>query len=103
MKYLPLVGTLLSATPALALDHCKPTPEDAQSRVCVYDQDQRYLINGVVGEPVNIRVGSGERIKRPEFAFMGKDSDGRPAQTWRGPKSDLKDQPVKEDLYKNNL
>lgn len=107
MKYLLLIGTLLSATPALALDYCKPSPEDPQTRTCVYDPNQRYVVYGVVGMPVDLRFGENELIKRPEFSFTGLDSKGSPSQTWRGPKGEGGTagaaQPVPKGRYTTNL
>jgi type IV secretory pathway VirB9-like protein len=79
-----LVGTLLS-TRAFALDPCKPSPDDKQARICIYSPTQRYIVNGLVGYPVDLRFGDAERIKRIELAYTGLAKDGAPAPTWRGP------------------
>jgi type IV secretory pathway VirB9-like protein len=103
MKFIAtlLLSTAL-ASPALALDPCKPTPTDQNVRVCDYSPEQRYVVTAVVGYPVDLEFGSDERIKRYELAYTGRDKNGLPAQTWRGPKAkDGQSLPV--DRYKSNL
>ena len=101
-----LAGTVL-ATPAWALDQCTPSPADKQVRICVYNPTQRYLVNGVVGFPVNLSFGAGETIKRTEFAYTGQDDKGNPVQTWRGPEQKVEKnaegQAVAVNRFHNNL
>jgi type IV secretory pathway VirB9-like protein len=101
-RLLPLlVGTVL-ATPALALDQCRPSDTDEQMRVCVYRPLQRYAVNALVGFPVNLQFGADEHIKRFEPGYTGVDDKGNPTQTWRGPASKPGEQ-VPIDKFKNNL
>jgi type IV secretory pathway VirB9-like protein len=101
-RLLPLlVGTML-ATPALALDQCRPSDTDEQMRVCVYRPLQRYAVNALVGFPVNLQFGADEHIKRFEPGYTGVDDKGNPTQTWRGPASKPGEQ-VPIDKFKNNL
>jgi type IV secretory pathway VirB9-like protein len=104
--FLLLAGTVLTH-PALALDQCTPSPADKQVRICVYNPTQRYLVNGVVGFPVNLSFGPGETIKRTEFAYTGVDKDGAPVQTWRGPEQkpekNAEGQAVAVNRFHNNL
>jgi type IV secretory pathway VirB9-like protein len=79
-----LTGTVLS-TQAWALDACRVSSIDPQDRICTYSPEQRYLVTGLVGFPVNLRFGDTERVKRAEFAYTGTDKDGNPTQSWRGP------------------
>lgn len=100
-----LLGTILSS-PAFALDACKPSTADAQVRVCAYAPTQRYVVNGLVGYPVNLKFADGERIKRFELAFTGLDAKGNPAPTWRGPggkESGAAAGAVPLDKFLNNL
>lgn len=98
-----LVGTILSS-PAMALDACRVSPQDEQVRICTYNPDQRYMVSGIVGYPVNLRFGDTESIKRTEFAYTGKDAKGDPAQTWRGPAQKANgDTPLARDRFKTNL
>lgn len=102
--YTLLMGTALS-TPAWALDVCKVSDQDPQVRICVYSPQQRYVITGVVGFPVNLEFAETERIKRTEFAYNGVDKDGKPTQTWRGPAEKKPDDPtpLTKDRFKTNL
>lgn len=107
MKKIGIAAALLvSATPisAMAIDACKISASDAQVRICTYDPDQRYVVTGVVGFPVNLRFGDDERIKRTEFAYTGFDAKASPTQTWRGPaqKADSTT-PLTMDRFKTNL
>jgi type IV secretory pathway VirB9-like protein len=70
--------------------------------VCDYNPEQRYVVTAVVGYPVNLQLNPDERIKRYELAYTGKDKEGLPAQTWRGPKT-KDNQSIPADRYKNNL
>jgi type IV secretory pathway VirB9-like protein len=79
-----LVGTVLSS-PAFALDQCKPSPQDPQTRICAYSSAQRYVVNGLLGFPVNLKFGNSERIERFEPSYTGTDKSGNPVQTWKGP------------------
>src|SRR4051794_41297468 len=79
-----LVGTMLS-THAMALDACVPTIDDQAVRACVYTPTQRYVVNGIVGFPVDLNFGPNEHIKRIEPAYTGVDKTGNPTQTWHGP------------------
>jgi type IV secretory pathway VirB9-like protein len=98
-----LVGTMLSGQ-AWALDQCTVTPEDPQTRVCIYNPAQRYLVTGLVGYPVNLQFGKDETIKRTEYAYTGKDAKGSPVPTWRGPKGDgAKGTDTADTTHKNNL
>lgn len=101
-----LVGTALSGH-AFALDACKPSDDDPLARTCVYQPGQRYVVNGMVGFPVNLNFGPDEHLKRLEPAYTGIDKDGNPAPTWLLPKSaggqSGQAAVVKKDLYDNNL
>lgn len=101
---LPLMlGTMLS-TQAFALDPCKISPEDQQVRICVYSPQQRYVVTGLVGYPVNLKFADGELIKRSEPAYTGLAKDGTPVQTWKGPEIQAaKDHPIAGNRYQNNL
>lgn len=103
-KIIPLlVGTMLS-TSALALDQCKVSPEDSMVRICTYSPYQRYVVNGVLGYPVNLKFGENEHIKRTEFAYTGVDKDGKPSQTWQGPAKKTGDESAMPlDRFKTNL
>lgn len=81
-----LAGTALSA-PAFALDTCAMSPQDVQTRICIYSPTQRYVVNGLVGFPVNLQFDPGERIERFEPAYTAKDAAGNPAPAWRGAKA----------------
>lgn len=96
-----LVGTFLS-THAYAIDQCTPSPDDPQVRICDYDPMQRYVINGLVDFPVNLKFADDERIKRVEYAYTGVDEKGNPTATWRGP-GGPKDKEEVKDRYTNNL
>jgi type IV secretory pathway VirB9-like protein len=101
-----LIGTTALSGNALALDACKIAPDDAQARICVYTPNQRYVVVGSVGFPVNLVFGNTEHIKRYDFAYTGADKDGNPVETWRGPgvhKKDDQQQPVEKDRFLNNL
>jgi type IV secretory pathway VirB9-like protein len=107
MKRLLLIATLLSSSPAYALDSCAPVADDPQIRTCAYSPTQRYAINAPVGFPVNLTFGETERIKRYDFAYsgVGVGSDGKspvPASTWVGPKG-KGDTPTAEGRYMTNL
>lgn len=106
-RILPLlVGTMLS-THAWALDQCVITPADQQVRVCIYNPHQRYVVNGVIGFPVNLTFAATETIKRTEFAYTGNDEKGNPVGTWHGPEKmtekATQDQPVPATRFHNNL
>jgi len=98
-----LLGTTLLSTAAFALDTCKPTSEDPQVRICTYSPFQRYVVNGVVGYPVNLSFGEAERIKRSEFAYTGQDEKGNPVQTWKGPAKKTDGAAMTVDRFKTNL
>jgi type IV secretory pathway VirB9-like protein len=93
-----IAGTMLSGN-AFALDKCAPSPDDAEVKICKYSPTQRYEINGVVGYPVNIRFDPSETIKRPAFAYTGKNDKDEPFPTWKGPK----DADKEERRFVNNL
>jgi type IV secretory pathway VirB9-like protein len=95
-----VAGTVLSR-PAWALDPCVVTPADQQTRVCIYNPDQRYVVTGIVGFPVNLQFGGDETLKRAEFAFTGQDAKGKPIPTWRGPSGD-KGKAI-DTIHHNNL
>lgn len=103
MKFLSalLLGTMLAA-PAFALDACKSSADDPQVRNCDYSPDQRYIVSGLVGFPVNLTFDAAEHIKRVDFAYTGLDDKGNPAPTWRGP-APLKQGEQAADRYVNNL
>jgi len=103
---LPLLVATALSSPALALDSCRISPEDAQARICVYSPSQRYVVVGAVGFPVNLVFGAEEHIKRYDFAYTGADEKGNPVETWRGPgvhKKDDQQQLVEKDRFRNNL
>jgi type IV secretory pathway VirB9-like protein len=91
----------------MAFDHCKPSADDQQVRICTYSPTQRYAVVGLVGFPVDLKFGDGEHIKRHEFAYTGLDKDGNPSPTWRGPGLATKGAATadagKPDLFKTNL
>ena len=99
----PLLLSSILTTQAHALDLCKPSADDSQTRICAYSPHQRYAVNGLVGFPVNLRFGDDEHIKRTEFAFTGVDQDGKPTQSWRGPSERAGGQGVEADRFKTNL
>lgn len=94
------------ATPALALDRCKPSDTDEQIKVCVYRPMQRYVVNAIVGLPVNIQFSAGEHVKRSDPGYTGVDEKGNPAPTWRtggGDGGKTIGQAVTQDRFINNL
>jgi type IV secretory pathway VirB9-like protein len=104
-RYLVFAGTVLSATPAFALDFCKPSELDPLVRICSYNPQQRYVVTGVVGYPVNLQFGNDEHIKRSDFAYTGADKAGAPSETWRGPqiKKGEDGAPIAVERFKTNL
>jgi type IV secretory pathway VirB9-like protein len=102
-----LIAFLLASvsTPALALDACKITPDDPQMRVCAYKPSQRYLVQGAIGNPVNLSFGPQERIKRLEWAYGGTDEKGNPIPAWHGPQLKSAGHPdgMEASAYQNNL
>lgn len=101
-RAIALLASTVIATPALALDQCKISDADQTVRICDYSPQQRYVVTGTVGFPVNVQLGADERIKRYELAYTGRDKSGLPTQTWRGPKA--KDgQSLPEGRYNYNL
>ena len=103
-RILALIACTILSSHAFALDACKSTSDDKQVRICAYSPNQRYVLNGLVGYPVDIKFGDSEHIKRMELAFTGVAKDGTPAQTWRGPDTKGKDgNALPPEKYKNNL
>lgn len=106
MKRILLLATILSGLhyiPALALDHCTPSADDAQIRVCAYNPLQRYAVNAPTGFPVNLTFGDTEQIKRYDFAYSGTTKDNAPASTWVGPEKGKGDKPIDGKRYLTNL
>ncbi len=106
MKRFLAVLLCTCASPAVALDACKPSPDDAQMRVCAYKPTQRYRVTGIVGVPTNLVFDATDKIKRMEWGYGGVDKDGKPVATWRGPKirgSDQQGDGMPGDAFQNNL